>query len=347
MSRWVILVSLLCCVPTAPSSGEIRVALVIANGDYAGAPLANPTIDAELVRPALVTMGFDVTIVKNADLHTFALTLEDFYARARGADLALFYFAGHGFALGDGVNTRNYLMSVSADVTSSLDVIVRSGGIDLNEVIESAAEAAKVSLIFVDACRKDSRISRGGGTGRGLARISDETMHSTFVGLSTRIGGLADDGNVGAGSPFAIAFAKYMPTPGLRLDDAFRRVRQAVFEETKGGQRPEGRDDLADPLIVIRLEGGDEQLDLEEGSIDPVVGYLPAFTEGSASELTGLQPFNDELPLTLFATDPLAGTLLQPLSVYPSNEVVLDQSSPLKPLPQYKTLPNGTIVKIR
>lgn len=237
--------------PVAKAGAETRVALVVANAAYAEAPLNNPTVDAELVRTALSRMGFAVTVVKDADLKAFALALQDFYEQARGADLALFYFAGHGFAINGPLGAQNYLMSTSADVTARLDVLVRAQGIALDEIIASLSDAAKVSLVFVDACRNDPRLSRGGRSGRGLTRLADIGAKSMFVGLSTRLGDLAEDGAAGTGSPFARAFAEFMPTPGLRVDDAFRQLRAAVVHETGGAQRPEARDDLAAPLVVV------------------------------------------------------------------------------------------------
>jgi WD40 repeat protein len=289
----------------APSSAraETRIALVVANASYADAPLRNPIVDAGLVGPALEEMGFDVTVVENADLGAFVVALERFYSAAKGADIALFYFAGHGFALNSPFGPQNYLMSTSADVTSRYDDLIRSGGIALDNIVASVSDAAKLSLVFVDACRNDPRVTRGGGRGRGLARIADVVSESLFVGLSTRLGDTADDGDAGIGSPFARAFAEHMPTPGLRLDDAFRRVRAAVLEETAGAQWPDMRDDLNPPLIVVKAdpsspvvpppEPSQEEaagIDLEEAvpppqaerrlplgwSYDPIVGHSQA-----------------------------------------------------------------------
>lgn len=236
------------------AAAERRVALIVANADYGGASLENPIVDSDLVRPALQGMGFDVEVVKDADLEAFVLALQRFYADAKGADIALFYFAGHGFALNGGLGAQNYLMSTSADVTSNLDQIIRAGGVGLDEIIASVSDMAKTSLIFVDACRNNPSVTRGGGRGRGLARLPDIGTDSMFVGLSTRLGDTAEDGEEGAGSPFARAFAEIMPTPGLRLDDAFRRLRVRVMEETSGAQRPEARDDLNRPLVVVNSD---------------------------------------------------------------------------------------------
>jgi len=113
LCRSVVVALLLTC--PALAGAETRVALVVANAAYTNAPLGNPTFDADLIRPVLAAMGFEVTVVKDADLGSFAVALQDFYGAAKGADLALFYFAGHGFAINGPLAAQNYLMSTSAD----------------------------------------------------------------------------------------------------------------------------------------------------------------------------------------------------------------------------------------
>lgn len=235
-----------------PAFAAGRVALIVANSTYDAAPLSNPATDAGLVAPVLERMGFEVTTVTDVDLATFDRTLREFEQKAEGADIAAFYFAGHGFAVNDGINVRNYLMSTSADVTSRSDRVIRAGGIPLDEIVASLSTSAKTSLIFVDACRNDPRVRAGAGGGRGLAPLPGGLGNAVFVGLSTRLGDTATDGEPGKGSPFARAFAAHMAEPGSRVIDAFTRVRLAVAEETGADQNPEiARQDLTAPLVLV------------------------------------------------------------------------------------------------
>src|SRR5271170_6115541 len=127
MSRFrfviVILVTLL-AVTAAQALADKRVALIVANGDYKGAPLENPTTDANLVAASLTTIGFAVKVVKNADLDAFDSAVNTFANTAKGADVALFYFAGHGFTVNDGIKSVRVLMSTSANVTSSSERVL-------------------------------------------------------------------------------------------------------------------------------------------------------------------------------------------------------------------------------
>lgn len=236
--------------PEMATAAQVRLALLIGNSDYSSAPLSNPKTDIGLVQATLEGMGFEVLAIADADIAAFDAAVTEFVAKADDADIALFYFAGHGFALNDGIVVRNYLLSTSADVTATSDRIIRASGIPLDEIVDQISAAAKVSLFFVDACRNDPRVSRGDGVGRGLAPVSGRG-NEVFIGVSTRIGETAADGPPGEGSPFARAFAREMAAPGLRVDDAFTRVRLAVFAET-GTQQPEiVRDDLSAPSTIV------------------------------------------------------------------------------------------------
>ena len=200
-----------------------RVALIVGNADYKGAALQNPTFDADLVATSLRNIGFAVKVVKNADLGTFDAAVTAFADDAQGAEVALFYFAGHGFTVNEGIRPVSMLMSTSADVTSDSDRVLRSGGIALDEIVGSLVGKARATLVFVDACRNDPRVSRAvGGQSRGFAPLGPVQGGAVFIGLSTRLGTVARDGVAGMGSPFARAFAANIQTKGVRIDDAFR-----------------------------------------------------------------------------------------------------------------------------
>ncbi|WP_029040348.1 caspase family protein [Cucumibacter marinus] len=258
----------------APAFAAGRVALIVANSAYQAAPLSNPATDAALVAPAFERMGFEVTTVTDVDLATFDRTLREFEQKAEGADIAAFYFAGHGFAVNDGINVRNYLMSTSADVTSRSDRVIRAGGIPLDEIVTSLSTSARTSLIFVDACRNDPRVRAGAGSGRGLAPLPGGLGNAVFVGLSTRLGDTASDGEPGKGSPFARAFAAHMAEPGQRVIDSFTRVRLAVAEETGADQNPEiARQDLTAPLVLVvpppAVAEAPEEIDAQTAALNP------------------------------------------------------------------------------
>ena len=76
---------------------EKRIALVIGNSAYRhAAPLANPGNDAAGMGAKLRELGFEVVSGVDLDLASLRLTVRSFVNRLEGADMALFFYAGHG-----------------------------------------------------------------------------------------------------------------------------------------------------------------------------------------------------------------------------------------------------------
>ena len=93
-----------------------RVALLIAAEDYDYIrPLENPANDARALEEVLENLDFEVFVETNRDLKRTRRALDDFREDAKGADVALLFFAGHGVAI-DGVN---YLLPTDADASSA------------------------------------------------------------------------------------------------------------------------------------------------------------------------------------------------------------------------------------
>jgi hypothetical protein len=89
-----------------------RVALVIGNSEYAGAPyLNNPQRDAQAIARALTGIGFQVTgPLLNQSKAQMEAALGRFGQQAQGATAAVVYFAGHGVEVGG----QNYLLPTDA-----------------------------------------------------------------------------------------------------------------------------------------------------------------------------------------------------------------------------------------
>ena len=126
-----------------------RVAFVVGNGAYKNvAPLPNPAVDAKSMAALLRNVGFDVVEGTNLTRDKMTEKLLDFGKKAQGADVALFFYAGHGISL----EGKNYLLPVDANLKSELDVKL-GGPIDVNVMLDQTMSTAKVKLVFLDACR--------------------------------------------------------------------------------------------------------------------------------------------------------------------------------------------------
>ena len=83
--------------PAIAQTPEPRLALVLGNVEYAGAPQPTAANDAGLVAEALRQAGFDVTGAANLDAHALRAAMQDFAAKvsAQGqGGVAFVYLAG-------------------------------------------------------------------------------------------------------------------------------------------------------------------------------------------------------------------------------------------------------------
>lgn len=235
---------LLMLTTTAAAVAERRVALVIADDDYRLIrPLANPVHDGEAMGAALKKLGFEVVVETNRDLRRMRRALDDFRQDAKGADVALVYFSGHGVE----ISGDNRLLPVDADA-SSLEALEKTS-LPLEEVRDTVAATAKVGLIMLDACRSDP-FSGTAGEGRGATSLAKDVADKVKPGLgrigraenilfafSAAPGETAADGT-GQNSPFTTALTKYLGTEGLEIRSVLTLVQQEVYDQSRGKQLP-------------------------------------------------------------------------------------------------------------
>jgi formylglycine-generating enzyme required for sulfatase activity len=249
-----------------------RVALIVANGAYPTAKLDNPPVDADLIANSLSHIGFEVTVKKDLDLEGFEQALSEFAETTKGADLALFYFAGHGFSVATGGRQQNFLMATSANLQAKTPLALQQGGEPLGNLEDTIIGHAHATLIFIDACRNVPVLASRGIGSRGFAPI-ESSLEGAYVVLSTREGSTAEDGDTGQGSPFARAFAAVAPTPGLRIEDVYALIREKVRAETHGAQVPDVvRSDLpVGGVTLVETHGAPSQpVGAQEAMLAPI-----------------------------------------------------------------------------
>ena len=231
-------------------AGGRRVALVIGNARYQRSALINPVNDARLVSDRLKRIGFDVLTLENVESARFDTATRDFAARARGADVALFYYAGHALQA-DG---ENYLMPVDNAKMRTMEDVRDGGGVQLAGVIAQLEVAAPVvKLVVIDACRDNplpasSRSLAGGG----LAAIR-KPPQGGLIAFATTAGRTAEDGT-GKNSVFSKHFASQLATPNQTVEQLFKRVREAVKQETKSRQEPTEISNLVGDVMLVRAK---------------------------------------------------------------------------------------------
>ena len=212
-----------------------RIALVIGNGDYIGAPLRNPVNDAHDMAATLRSLDFEVIEKTNLDKRSLENAAESFEDKVRSDDVALFYYSGHGLQ----VDGANYLIPLNANIDEENDV--RYEAVELNRIMEKLAKA-KLNIIILDACR-DNPFRGMRSASKGLAQIATNKV-GTFIAYSTAPGATAADGT-GRNSPYTKHLLEQMQTD-LKIEETFKEVRKSVIRETGNRQIPWDASCLAD-----------------------------------------------------------------------------------------------------
>jgi Caspase domain len=219
------------------ANAQSRVALVVGNSAYAKVPsLPNPAHDAQDVSAALMRLGFTVKTVTDADFDGMRRALLEFGRTARNADMAVFYFAGHGVE----INGSNWLLPTDVELKSDVDASTEAIG--LQSAMQAVATARTLGLVILDACRNNPfqstmRRSNAARSVQILGLAPVEPADNVLVAYAARDGTVAADG-AGRNSPYTAALLKHIETPGLEVDFLFRNVRDDVMAATDNGQQP-------------------------------------------------------------------------------------------------------------
>jgi len=247
MRYFTLIVSVICMAFAATAAkADRRVAFVVGNGAYKNvAALPNPSVDAKAMASALRNVGFEVVEGTNLTRDKMTERLLDFGKKAQGADVAVFFYAGHGIA----ISGTNYLLPIDADIKSEMDVKL-GAAINIDLTLEQTMGDAKVKLVFLDACRdnpfaakiKSNSATRSVSVQTGLAEM--KSGEGTLIAFATGPGQTALDGQEGANSPFTRALLANITTPGVEIQQAMTKVRAQVNEETHKGQLPWGHTNL-------------------------------------------------------------------------------------------------------
>jgi hypothetical protein len=208
-----------------------RIALVIGNGAYTNAPpLKNPPNDASDMAVTLKALGFDVASGINVNQRDMKRLIREFGQSLKAGGAGLFYYAGHGAQL----NGRNYLVPTGAMIEKENDLEYEAvdAGLVLDEMF---AAGNQLNIVILDACRNNpfARSFRSDSHGLAVMKAPVETV----IAYATAPGEVANDGTSRNGL-YTQELLKNIKTPGLKLEDVFKRVRTAVRQISNGKQIP-------------------------------------------------------------------------------------------------------------
>jgi hypothetical protein len=289
-----------------PQLAQTRKALVMGNDAYLRRPLKNPLNDATDFAAALRRIGFDATVVTNANMIREKAAVRDFFATVNPGDEVVFYFSGHGMEI-DG---QNFLLPTDFDAsdpeTAKTQALVA-------DAVRAQAQIKKVSvaIIILDACRNNPYKGWSRSEDRGLATMTG--AKGTYIAFAAAPGMTADDNPNERNGLFTKYLLQYISTPNLSIDQVFSRIRKAVNDEKKE----------AVPFSVSGLIGDyyfSRPGTIPPRPIRPVVPGFPGLTVASTIELPA--EFPKGTFFMSFEKDP--GITRQKLLAFPSLSAMIE-----------------------
>ncbi len=185
--------------------------------------------DCEAISNKLTNLNFEVLCYSDLDRVAMHTAVDDFEARLPEYDVALFYYAGHGFEC----NGHNLLMPID---TNGVDAGYREWmALDLDYLINALEGRAhenhlKTKIIIIDACRQD-------GAGRGVAMNGFAPVFApegTIIAFSTSPGQKAAE--LEHHGAYTSALLQSIDLPRIPIENMFKHVREVLSAQTAGRQ---------------------------------------------------------------------------------------------------------------
>lgn len=209
-----------------------QIALCIGNNDYQYScleKLKGAINDATAVAQKLKELNFDVELICDATRETLHNAIDKFESKLPDYDIALFYFAGHGFE-SDGKNLLMPIDTKEGDngykewMALCLDRVISAlDGYSINNHL-------LVKIIIIDACRQ--KPGARGIINTGFAPVF--APQGTIIAFSTSPGQYSIE-TEGHGE-YTKAFLQYIDTPRIPIENMFKHVREMLAANTHGRQ---------------------------------------------------------------------------------------------------------------
>lgn len=222
--------------PAVLAQGQTAgVALVIGNSKYHWeAPLPNVRRDVPDIAKRFQALGLQTELVQDAGRDAMQRAIDKFTAAAQGANLAAFYFAGHGASWAK----DSYVVPLDADLSNpnAVQSLISVAS------IQTAMGGAANRLMVFDSCRNNPadgwrqlEAQRGAAVNAVFQRAGNP-LPNTLTLFSTAPGRTALDGPAGENSPFAAAFLRQLDVQSVDFQALPARLRRDLLIATEGKQ---------------------------------------------------------------------------------------------------------------
>ena len=236
-----------------------RIALVIGNAAYPQ-PLLNPVNDARAMAERLRRLGFEVLLRTDINSTQLQKASAEFSTQARGADIALVFYAGHGAQAGE----ANYVLPIGANMNALSSAAIQSQGVAVASLAgDLQRSGARGAVLILDACRQE--YTRGGqqvpvsGNGAASHGFSDAAApRGVVIAYSAGPGALARDfwSPDSRNSPYTSALLDALDAPGLAMGELFSQVASRVATMTHDVQKPRVSFGETSARLVLNMGSG-------------------------------------------------------------------------------------------
>ena len=251
------------------SAGK-RIALVIGNAAYPQ-PLLNPVNDARAMAERLRRLGFEVLLRTDINGAQLQKASADFSTLARGADIALVFYAGHGAQAGE----ANYVLPIGANMNALSAAAIAAQGVSVSSLAgDLQRTGARGAVLILDACRQEytrggAVMVPGGGNAASHGFADTQAPRGVVIAYSAGPGALARDfwSPDSRNSPYTSALLDALDAPGLPMSDVFSQVAARVAAMTHDVQKPRVSFGETSARLVLNMGSG-------KGVSQPTPGVL-------------------------------------------------------------------------
>jgi hypothetical protein len=245
-------------VGNAASGPGKRIALVIGNAAYPQ-PLLNPVNDARAMAERLRRLGFEVLLRTDINAAQLQKASAEFSTQARGADIALVFYAGHGAQAGE----ANYVLPLGANMNALSASAIAAQGVSVTSLAgDLQRTGARGAVLILDACRQEytrgGAVAVPGGNAASHGFADSAAPRGVVIAYSAGPGALARDfwSPDSRNSPYTSALLDALDSPGLPMSDVFSQVAARVAAMTHDVQKPRVSFGETSARLVLNVGSG-------------------------------------------------------------------------------------------
>ena len=292
----------------APAAPGKRIALVIGNAAYPQ-PLLNPVNDARAMAERLRRLGFEVLLRTDITAAQLQKASAEFSTQARGADIALVFYAGHGAQAGE----ANYVLPLGANMHALSAAAIAAQGVSVSSLAgDLQRTGARGAVLILDACRQEytrggAAVPVPGGSNAASHGFADTAApRGVVIAYSAGPGALARDfwSPDSRNSPYTSALLDALDAPGLPMGDVFSQVAARVAAMTHDVQKPRVSFGETSARLVLNMGSG-------KGVSQPTPGVLAAGNSGMRAPAPATLPAS---PAATPGTKVWPGNVLQDIN---------------------------------